>query len=181
MTSDPGRIIIIFPWTATTLDGTYWLGINRDKTSHGEWILPEHQGESVQHHSSRETGRGRGVESAGRTKGGKSIITSWMKCFPRPSCDPDFALWATCPWRRPYGGIRGDGGKIWPSLPALSISERDNVHTQRNGPPGQAGEGRGTWQSWKKSLHLGYTGQGRILPKQQILSLLVISLLCPGG
>lgn len=104
-----GRIIIVSPWTVAALDATYWLGINRDKTSHGEWILPKHQGESVKHHSSRDTGKGEGE----RTKGGKSIITSWMKCFSRANWDPDIALWSTCS-RRLHWGTRWDGGKTCP-------------------------------------------------------------------
>ena len=54
---------------------------------------PKSQGKSVEHHSDREMEKGLGEgESGERTERGKPVTTSWMKCLPRPSCDPHFTV-----------------------------------------------------------------------------------------
>lgn len=108
-----------------------------------------------------------GGGSGGRTKGGKSITVSWLKCFPRPSCDADFVMWSAYP-RRLHWDIRWEGGKICPlsldpqyfrgvvMAPMATRREMEHLgHQVMTEGPG----------SVEESLPLGHTGQVGILPK----------------
>lgn len=93
-------------------------------------------------------------ESGRRTKGGKSITTSRMRCFPRPSCHPDSCVRSDLPKKAAPGHQMGQRDAL-SSRSCLLVFRRgrrgSHGHTQRNGAPGPPDDDRGTWQGVRKS------------------------------